>query len=327
MFNEKQEFLVEPEKKVPLYRKVDVVVAGSGICGSFAAIAAGRNGAKTVLIDRFGAMGGNIGPAMIVAGTLLGGPPVYRGEDSVLGGFTGISGEFKKRVEDLVDPYRTPHPSLSFGSSYVLSEMAREAGVEFITSSYAADPIIEGNTVKGLFVETCSGRIAVPSRVVIDSTGEASIAARAKAPMIRHTAYDPSWGRMVCPPMNNPECAFWNDTHLLVVMAGVDYKKFEEYRKKDIELSPEDEKWDAHWGFSKGLPKALVPAARRAFEKDGFRIHGDIEKKVPTYISGFGNGGKGVVSFRVAARGEIDCDDVGQMSRIENFVRKQGYYY
>lgn len=173
--------IVEPEKGVPVYKQAGVVVAGSGICGSFAAIAAARNGAKTILIDRFGQMGGNIGPAMIVAGTLLGRPPEYSGEDSLPGGFSGLSGEFKKRVEALIPPRDSEHfPERSFTASYVLWEMAREAGVEFLTASYAADPVMDGPTVKGLFVETASGRIAVLADVVVDATGEAAVAERAR---------------------------------------------------------------------------------------------------------------------------------------------------
>ena len=58
----------EPAKEVPVAYDVDVAVVGAGIAGLFAAIAAGRRGAQTLLIDRFGMLGGNIGPAMVVAG-------------------------------------------------------------------------------------------------------------------------------------------------------------------------------------------------------------------------------------------------------------------
>ena len=53
----------EPAKKVPVVRDVDVVVAGAGISGLLAALSAGRSGARTVLVDRFGTVGGSIGGA------------------------------------------------------------------------------------------------------------------------------------------------------------------------------------------------------------------------------------------------------------------------
>ncbi|MAG36763.1 MAG: FAD-dependent oxidoreductase, partial [Dehalococcoidia bacterium] len=51
--------VVEPQKEVPLSYDVDVAVVGAGIAGLCAALTAGRQGAKTLLIDRFGSLGGN----------------------------------------------------------------------------------------------------------------------------------------------------------------------------------------------------------------------------------------------------------------------------
>lgn len=59
-------FVTEPQKDVPVAYDVDVVVVGAGLSGLFSALAAGRLGVKTLLIDRFGVVGGNLGPAMIV---------------------------------------------------------------------------------------------------------------------------------------------------------------------------------------------------------------------------------------------------------------------
>ena len=56
--------VLEPAKHVPVAYDVDVVVAGGGISGVFAALAAAREGASTVIIDRFGSIGGAFGPGM-----------------------------------------------------------------------------------------------------------------------------------------------------------------------------------------------------------------------------------------------------------------------
>ena len=55
-----QRFAVEPERRVPVAAEVDVAVAGSGIAGMFAALRCGRAGLRTLLIDRLGAIGGNM---------------------------------------------------------------------------------------------------------------------------------------------------------------------------------------------------------------------------------------------------------------------------
>ena len=92
------EYVVEPQKRVPVAYDVDVAVVGSGIGGLFAALAAGKQGAKTLVIDRMAALGGNIGPAMIVAGGLY-----NEADGTLVGGLSGIP----KMVIDMVEERRT----------------------------------------------------------------------------------------------------------------------------------------------------------------------------------------------------------------------------
>ena len=65
--------VTEPQKQIPIASEVDVVVAGGSVAGVFAAIAAGREGVRTALVERFGSVGGNIGPGMIVGGHMISG--------------------------------------------------------------------------------------------------------------------------------------------------------------------------------------------------------------------------------------------------------------
>jgi NADPH-dependent 2,4-dienoyl-CoA reductase/sulfur reductase-like enzyme len=51
-------WLIEPARRTAVLYDVDVVVVGGGTAGSVAAIAAARTGASTVLIERFGSLGG-----------------------------------------------------------------------------------------------------------------------------------------------------------------------------------------------------------------------------------------------------------------------------
>jgi len=175
--------VVEPRKNVPVAQEADVVVAGGGVSGIIAAIAAARAGAKTVLIDRFGAPGGNIGPGMFVGGSLTGWPGRH-----VAGGICGIAREFMEihahHGGGGVPPFSAGHYMRdSHVASYVATKMMAESGVELILSAYAADPILDGKRVVGLYVENKSGRQAIPAAVVIDATGEADVARRAGAPV------------------------------------------------------------------------------------------------------------------------------------------------
>ena len=51
---------VQLSKRVPVVAEADVVIAGGGMAGAVAAITAARNGARVVLVDRYGSLGGNI---------------------------------------------------------------------------------------------------------------------------------------------------------------------------------------------------------------------------------------------------------------------------
>ena len=63
-------FVREPAKVVPVIHNVDVAVAGCGLSGTFAALASARQGANTAIVERFGVVGGHLGPGTILAAGL-----------------------------------------------------------------------------------------------------------------------------------------------------------------------------------------------------------------------------------------------------------------
>jgi len=170
---------VELKKTVPVVDEVDVLVVGAGIAGSTAAVTAAREGAKTMIVDRFGYPGGNMGPG------LIGGAPNLELPESMRrNGMPGIPGEFIRRCESLCNaPLLSNYFRDSQVISYVWLKMMQEAGVKFMFNTYAGDPIMEGNRVTGLFVENKNGTQAILAKVVIDATGDADVAARAGAPI------------------------------------------------------------------------------------------------------------------------------------------------
>ena len=170
---------VEVHKSVPVIADVDVLVVGSGIAGSTAAVTAARSGAKTMVVDRFGYPGGNMGPGLIG-----GAPNLELPETMAKEGMPGIPGEFVRRCEAYAKAQLLNHYFRDANIiSHVWLQMMQESGVELLFNTFAGDPIMEGNRVTGLLVENKSGTQAIMAKVVVDATGDADVVARAGAPV------------------------------------------------------------------------------------------------------------------------------------------------
>ena len=170
-----------------LYGSYDVVVAGGGTSGVTAAICAARAGAKTLLVERLGALGGQFN---------VSGPPGFAyahffnqlGEQ-VIGGFME-----ETYLRLLNQGHALPHIRPEWRGSYTFSyvdpdwwglmifEMMEENKVDLLLHSLAVEVLKEGNTVTGLVVENTSGRQVIRCKVLIDCTGEGDMAVRAGAP-------------------------------------------------------------------------------------------------------------------------------------------------
>lgn len=169
------------------YGEYDVVIAGGGTSGVSAAISAARAGARTILIERLGTLGGQLN---------VSGPPGFayaymfnpRGEQII----AGIMEETHSRL--VKDGHAVPHTLPDFRVGYdfalvdpdywglLIFEMMTENGVDLQLHSLAVDVYKEGNVAKGVIVENASGRQLVRGKVIIDCTGEAHMAARAGVP-------------------------------------------------------------------------------------------------------------------------------------------------
>ena len=162
------ELVWESPRRLGVRREVDVLVCGGGPAGVGAALAAARSGARTMLVERFGMLGG-----MWTAGLLN---PFFQGVgrgwvcDDLVGRLTagGAWQEWRfAHVFDVETMKRT------------LETMAAEDGVELLYHTWVADTIVEGGTVRGAVLESKAGREAILAKVVIDATGDGDVAARA----------------------------------------------------------------------------------------------------------------------------------------------------
>lgn len=178
--------LTEKAKDLPVARECDVVVLGGGPAGIGAAIAAARNGAKTVLVERYGFMGG-----MATAGLL----PVITGTNSKTERIVkGVCQDLIDRMVAIggaIDRQERPYPDSSQVTyepnpfKYVADQMMREAGVDVFLHTFFCDCIVEGDEIKGVIVESKSGRQVILAKYVIDATGDGDVAARAGASFVK----------------------------------------------------------------------------------------------------------------------------------------------
>jgi hypothetical protein len=199
--------ITEPARKIEVCREADVVVVGGGPGGIGSALSAARSGADTVLVERYGHLGGMATGGLV---TIIPNLSDISGEQQI----TGICQELINRLdamgatdypkkedwgstdEKLVQHYIDANlawfyirDDLNIDRKRVLytalidpeimkcelNNMMEEAGVKLYLHSWGVRPIVEGNTVKGVIIENKSGRQAILAKVVIDSTGDGDL--------------------------------------------------------------------------------------------------------------------------------------------------------
>ncbi|HZE59262.1 MAG TPA: FAD-dependent oxidoreductase [Burkholderiales bacterium] len=175
-------FVAEPERKTEVLAEHEVVVLGGGPAGIAAAAAAGRAGRSTILVERYGFLGG--------AGTAAG-----------LANFCGlhakVDGEHRQVVHGIADDVLSRLKAIDALSAPHALFGGRIQAQAYDVSAYklVADQILEGAKVRLLFhafavgfhdghllVETKSGRRALRGRLFIDCSGDGDLAAWAGAP-------------------------------------------------------------------------------------------------------------------------------------------------
>lgn len=165
--------------------KYDVIVCGGGPSGFIAAIAAGRAGAKTLLIERYGFIGGM--PTSAWLGPIS---PFHFGDERVI---AGIPQEFVERMVasgGSTGHLRTtnPHGSGAYLCFYDREhykwnaiQMLQEAGVSILLHSFVSDARVDDGKITAVEVTNKSGKTIIETSVVVDATGDGDVAALAGA--------------------------------------------------------------------------------------------------------------------------------------------------
>jgi len=169
----------------------DVLVVGGGNAGCAAALAAARNGARTLLVERYGFLGGTATAAMV-------GPwmTFHDGRERIVG---GIAQEIVERltarggspghVHDASDYVATVTPFDPEAHKALLFELMAEAGVDLLLHAYVLDALLdERGRASGARFATVGGIREERAAVTIDATADAFVAASAGVEMVQGDA-------------------------------------------------------------------------------------------------------------------------------------------
>jgi hypothetical protein len=174
--------VLEPAREIPVVHETEVLVVGSGPGGLAAALASARAGVKTTLVERYGCFGGNITQVGVEGFAWYRHPATIDSE--------GIGREFEDRARSmgaaLPEPQSISHALDAEGFKYVADCLVTEAGVIPMLHRMFVAPIMEGDCIRGIIVESKAGREAILAQRVIDASGDADVAHRAGAPTHMH---------------------------------------------------------------------------------------------------------------------------------------------
>ncbi len=197
--------LVEPERRLNVAAEYDVIVVGGGIAGFGAGVASARKGCRTLIVESLTALGG------LTTLGLVNIPLDY---------VSGIGEEMFDRLK-AVDGlrHRNSDPEKH---KLVLDHMVDEAGCDLLLATTVVDTIVQDGAVRGVVVQSKSGRQAILADRVIDCSGDADAAAFAGCRF--------SVGR--------PEDGITQGCSLEFRLGGVEWDAYQE-----SDLKAEDPKW------------------------------------------------------------------------------------
>ena len=194
---ENPQFVDLPPRRGTVAAETDVLVVGGGPAGLGAALGAAAAGARVILAERYGFLGGNATAALVMP---LMSFHTQRLEFERAGvselmptdhgpGHPVIAGVLQNLLERLVEAGGALAPSAQTGFvvpfdpeifKLVALEMLHEAGVHFLFHAFASD-VVGGQDVQGVVFETKSGPLVIRAGTVVDCTGDGDVAARAGA--------------------------------------------------------------------------------------------------------------------------------------------------
>jgi hypothetical protein len=215
------DYVTLTEANIPIVARPDVLVVGGGSAGLSAAVAAARNGADVVLLERFSYIGGLATGGMII---LLLTMDDGAGKQAVGGLCQEIVDRMERRNAVYYPPrdkWNNPDPKLveqysqwglTWGSGphrvrysvafephefiFAADQMLKEAGVRVLYQTWACEPVVEDGSIRAVLVQNKAGRQAIAAKVVIDASGDGDVFAGAGEPFELERVHPWLWFEM-----------------------------------------------------------------------------------------------------------------------------------
>ena len=238
--------LIEPARRLPVIDEVDVLVLGGGPSGIAAATAAARHGAATLLVERYGFLGG-MGTAAMVTN--------FCGLFAEVGGavrrvVTGIADEILAEIA-VLDGLNHPQGSGAVTvqaydtAAYkcAADRIVLGSGARLRLHTLAVGALAGDGRIDALVVEGKSGRAAIRARRFVDCSGDADLAAWAGAPFEKGAAD----GYLAYPTM-------------MFRMGGVESRIAESDGVPRLRELARQARASGEWGFLRGSPVTRAQA-------------------------------------------------------------------
>ncbi len=275
--------------------KIDVFIAGGGIAGSAAAIASARMGAKTLLAERYGFLGGACTAGLVspfMTWLTSDGKPLIKGIFQEMLEKLGSQGGLKGRAFDAA------------AFSFVLQEMVLDSGADILLHSWVCGASVEGGALVEANLQTKSGTVPVRAKCFIDCTGDADLAFYSGAPFQKGRESD----------------GLAQAATVVFDLSGVDLRKTLEYVKQnpdDMRFPKLPEDADLEEALKEVVSVAGFYSLVEQARKDGaYNVPGDL-----VFFVSRPNEGEVVVNTTHV--GGVDCADSGGLTQAEIEGRRQ----